>query len=482
MHFLRAMQNLHFPLQTTLPVVATTLKEDAPEYLKWTAGYPRTTKSALRQLSAAFEDVIGTKVDWERIGKLKGEEGVDALTYCTQHPFIVGNNISVHILGITHSSDHSAEHVQKAIETIRPGRIALESCVDRTAGRRQVQLPLVEQFGCDWPVITDTVEFGGTGPSLKDLAKHGLLEGNLDVAQFMVASGSVSGCPELTAMHFAETCSIPLDSIDIPESIKIVQNASVDTVGYTSRRQGDLSEGVLRQVVDEEGILAEYFRMMYGDEALYAIQPSFLYRLIESRKRSPVYADLLLRELHRVYRPKQYWTRIYMRDLYMAFRLRRIAAGMPAGSSILVVAGGAHAFGIRDLVTDESLDLSSLAAISLACLLDNAQNLCDAWRDVLCLDSFGSAKNVSNPQAAAAIIAISILSTKKVLYWVDTANQWQVVNLPVPQPDMTPGSRLEQLTAVEVAGVGTVDLIAALAEGKVDPYSITRQDEQTLRE
>jgi hypothetical protein len=301
----------------------------------------------------------------------------------------------------------------------------------------------------------------------------------------MIASGSVSGCPELTALLEAKRRSIPVESIDILESIKMVQNASIDAAGYTSRRPGDLSEGVLRHVVDEEGILSEYFRMMYGDESLNAINPSYLYRLIESRKRSPPFADLLLRELHRAYRPKQYWCRIFLRDLYMAFRLRRLVSSQhlqenAPGRPILVIVGGAHVFGIRDILA-ANIDMPVHAAISLSCLLDNAENLADAWRDVLRIDSFSTTipRSIDNIGAAAALISMSILSAEKISLWV--GNEWQVVRLPQSVGEAV--DRLEELTNLNVVGVGKTDLVTALAEGKVDPYSIARmQSQQEPRE
>jgi hypothetical protein len=284
------------PLVTVLPKTIETLRESAPEYLLWKDGHK--TKAAMRQLSVAFEDNIATGMNWAGIAALKSDpSATDALEYCIKNPVLVGNT-PVHILGITHSSDHSAEHVKLAIEQLNPAQVALESCVDRTQARVAIQLPLVELFEADWEALTDLSEFGGQGPSITELAQHGLLDGRIDVAQFMVASGSVSGSPELTALYLAKKRQIAVESIDILESVKIVQNASIDACGYTSKR-GDLSEGVLRQVVAEEGILSEYFRIMYGGDNASNIQPSFLYRLVESRKRSPPFADLLLREIGR---------------------------------------------------------------------------------------------------------------------------------------------------------------------------------------
>jgi len=464
-----------FPLIKELPKVAETLSENPPEYLRLNDGRSATER---RQLSVAFEDNIGTSMDWGRIRQLMNDEtATDALEYCIKNPIVMGGGgKSVHILGITHSSDHSAEHVKLAIERLSPGRVAIESCADRTQARVAVQLPLVEKFDGDWLNITDVLEFGGSGPSIADLAKHGLLDGSVDVAQFMIASGSVTGCPELSALYECKKRQNPIDSIDILESIKVVQNASIDAAGYTSRRPGDLSEGVLRHVVDEAGILTEYFRMMYADNRLNQINPAFLYRLIESRKRSPPFADFLLRELHRAYRPKQYWCRIFLRDLSMSFRIRRLVQNDDT-RPILVIVGGAHTFGIRDILS-ANIDMSVHAALSLSCLLDNAENLSDAWRDVLRIDSFSTniPRHIDKIEAAAALISISILSAEKISLWVD--GEWQVVEL--PQTESSSVERLEELTNFNVTGVGKTDLVTALVEGRVDPYSIARIESQQI--
>lgn len=464
------------PLVSVLPKTLQTLRESTPNYLQWND--QNMSKTAMRQLSVAFEDNIANDMNWSAIRALKTDpSAADSLSYCIQNPIRVADN-KVFILGITHSSDHSAEHVNDAISELNPTRVAIESCVDRTQARSSVQLPLVDLFEGDWNSITDVKEFGGKGPSIADLAKHGLLDGSVDLAQFMVASGSVSGSPELTALYQCTRSGIPVDSIDILESIKIVQNASIDSLGYSSRRPGDLSEGVLRQVVDEETILSEYFRMMYGSDNLPSVKPSLLYRLIESRKRSPPFADLLLRELHRMYRPKQYWARIFLRDLYMALRIRRLAASTNSGASILVVVGGAHVHGIRSILAS-SIDLPVHAAVSLSCLLENGENLCDSWRDILKIDSFSTniPRVIENAQAAAGMIALAILSAPKVSVWV--GSEWQVVELPQVKEGRSGGERLQELTNFQVGGgVGKMDLVQALVDGKLDPYSVTRMEQQ----
>ena len=439
------------PLCEKIPRVALDLSENAPEYLLDSA----RSRHAMRQLSVAFDDNLSNGIDWAKIRLLKNTVS-DSLSYCLDHPITV-NGMAVHILGITHSSDHSSEHVAKAIEKISPCKIFLESCCDRTAARMCVQMPLVNKYNANWELLTDCVDFGGSGPSLSELAKHGLLDAeNMDVSQFMTASGSISGSPELTVLqHYPN-----VESIDILESIKIVQNASIDTCGYTCRRAGDISEGVLRQIVDEEGIISEYFRLMYGDKFPDNVKPSILYRLIESQKRSGPFADFLLRELHRIYRSKQYWCRIFLRDIYMSWRIRHRLT--TAQGPVLVVVGGAHVFGIRDLLTTSQIDMQTHTALALCCLLDNAKQLCEAWRDVLGIESFSLniPKNISNSNEAALRIAACILNHPRIAYWV--GEEWQVIN---SDPSLT----------ANVTNIGQVDLAVALLEGKIDPYSIARR-------
>jgi hypothetical protein len=448
-------------LADTLPKTLDLLRESTPDYLIWKDG---SAGKQMRQLSVAFEDNIAHAIDWNRINDLK-KSYESALAYCTDSPLII-DGVPVYILGITHSSDHSAEHVAEAIAKLNPGVVCLESCVDRTQARVAVQLPIVEQYKCDWPLITSLDESGG--PSLSDLAKHGLLEGPVDVAQFLVACGSVSGCPELTALYEAKKRNIKLESIDILESIKIVQNASIDACGYTSRRQGDLSEGVLRQVIDEEGILYEYLRIMYGEGmGGVSVQPSLLYRLIESRKRSGPFADLLLRDLHRVYRPKQFWSRIFLRDLYMSLRIRRIVAANR--KSVLVITGAAHVEGIRNMLATPP-DLATHVSLALSALIDDAESLGQAWRDVLRLDMFSYAlpRQIDNAESAATLIATAILTNRRISLWVNNS-EWQVV-------DANGGSDLSRFSVG--AGIGNVDLIQGLLDGLVDPYTVGRLENE----
>lgn len=449
-------------LADTLPKTLDLLRENTPDYLIWRDG---GAAKQMRQMSVAFEDNIAHAINWNRIHDLK-KSTESALAYCTDTPLMV-DGVPVYVLGITHSSDHSAEHVAEAIARVNPGVVCLESCVDRTQARRAVQLPLVEQFNCDWPLITSLDESGG--PSLSDLAKHGLLDGPVDVAQFLVACGSVSGCPELTALFEAKKRNIKVESIDILESIKLVQNASIDACGYTSRRQGDLSEGVLRQVIDEEGILSEYLRIMYGDGmGGISVKPSLLYRLIESRKRSAPFADLLLRELHRVYRPKQFWSRIFLRDLYMSLRVRRVVAA--ARQPVLVVTGAAHVEGIRSMLANP-IDIASHVALAFCALIDDVESLGKAWRDVLRLDMFSYVlpRHVENAQAATTVIAASILANRRVSLWVNNS-EWQVVDT---------SSDPDHLNMFSVgAGIGNVDLIQGLLDGFVDPYTVGRLENE----
>jgi hypothetical protein len=97
---------------------------------------------------------------------------------------------------------------------------------------------------------------------------------------------------------------------------------------------------------------------------------------------------------------------------------------------------------------------------------------------VLRIDSFSTSipRQIDNIQAAAALIGISILSAQKVSLWM--GNEWQVIQLPSQNQLADPVERLEELTRFEVSGVGKTDLIAALIDGKLDPYSIARFEAQ----
>ena len=441
------------PLSVTLPKTLELFKESAPpEYLIW----PSENKKKQRQLSAAFEDNIETGINWQRVLELRSKYD-SALAYCLEAPVMV-ENVPVYILGITHSSDHSAEHVSEAITQLNPKIVCIESCVDRTQARVAIQLPLVEQYECDWPTITALGDEGS--PSLEDLARHGLLDGSMDVAQFMVASGSIQGCPELTALFECKQRreTIQLESIDVLESVKLVQNASIDACGYTSRRQGDLSEGVLRQVIDEEGILSEYLRLMYGEKGMsgISVQPSSLYRLLECRKRSGPFADFLLRELHRLFRSRQYWSRIFLRDLYMSLRIRRQCLASER-RPVLVIVGGAHVEGIRDILSSPP-EIETHTAMALSVLIDNAETLIQVWREVFGLDLFTSLINIprrlDNANFVANEIAKGIISGGGVSVWLQEVGEWQI-----READ-------ESL------------LMKGLVDGIVDPYTVRRLEAQ----
>ena len=456
------------PLCATLPKTLELFRENPPpDYMLW-AG---ESKAKLRQLHAAFEDNLASSINWNQIQALMSIDS--PLSYCLHHPVSV-SGVPVHILGITHSSDHSAEQVFEAIAALNPAVVCIESCVDRTQARRAVQLPLVERYNCDWPLITALDD--PQGPSLEDLARHGLLDGSMEMAQFLIACGSVQGCPELTALFEAKRRAIKVESIDVLESVKIVQNASIDSIGYSAKRQGDVSEGVLRKIVDEEGILSEYFRIVYGDASMEGIrvQPSILYRLIESRKRSAPFADFLLRELHRVYRGKQFWSRIFLRDIYMSMRIRRIVQQGGTGGSILVIVGGAHVEGVRQILTNPP-EMQTHIATALSVLLEDGETLCEAWRSLLGMEAFSCLlpRTIATAELAAVRIVERILREgKKISVWVNNS-EWQVVDI-----GSLKGS--EELTDFLVGnGVGKVNLISSLVDGLVDPYTVSRFEAQT---
>ena len=66
--------------------------------------------------------------------------------FCVGAPVRVGD-VDVHVLGIHHHSLASAEDVTKAWTQLSPALLCLESDVERTTVRREVQLPFVDGHG-----------------------------------------------------------------------------------------------------------------------------------------------------------------------------------------------------------------------------------------------------------------------------------------------------------------------------------------------
>ena len=362
-----------------LPKVVTQVANDLPEYLRDTEQFTRAAEQAIQ---VACDELVASNLDWGTYNELARVKSIDQIDYCKSTPIACGPS-QIYILGIAHSSLTSADQVKQAIKELSPSVVALESDVERTFGRNALQVPLLESFIFDWDRLGNLAELGGDGPTLAQLARAGLLEGklNAEAAQFLAMLGSFTGAPEITCIGECNKQGISLASIDILEKLKRAQNASLAAIPGSSRRIGDLPESVLRFVTGDQGILRAYFRVLYGSQQLKevgadAILPTTLYRLCELRQRSRPCDDFLLREIHRIFRPSEFFSRIFLRDVFMACRIRALAK---AGGKILVVCGAAHAQGIRSLVGDFKIPDEVLTVASAAALLTDGHLLNAAW-------------------------------------------------------------------------------------------------------
>ena len=371
----------------TLPTVVDDICADIPSYLTYES---EVSKSTQLTLNAAFKDIFSQQIDWARYSSLV-QASPDPLHYCLNSPIRL-NNCDIHVLGIAHSSLASCQHVNQAIHTLKPEVLALESDVERTFGRTSIQLPLVQKFNCDWKVMSDLGDLGGDGPKVDELARVGLYDLKLgeEAATFLAMIGSFTGSPEISCLHACNNLSIPLVSVDLLERLKRVQNQSLESVHASTKKIGDLPESILRHVTDDQGILREYFRLVYGVDRSSpsgSILPTTLYRLCELKSRASPADDFILRELHRVFRPREFFSRIFLRDVYMAARVNELSHSK---QRILLICGASHVEGIRDLLS-QCLDqkfAENLKTTSLACLLSDGDLLVSVWRDFFGLEPF----------------------------------------------------------------------------------------------
>jgi len=334
-------------------------------------------ESLTKSTEIVCEELVNSELDFSALqdyAKLPS----DQLKFCIENSLRCGP-AEIHILGIAHSSAVSAEQVRRGIREIRPTLVALESDVERTFGRASLQVPLLESFDFDWDRLGDLAEAGGAA-----LARVGLFEGkiNAEAAQFLAVAGSFTGAPEITCIAECKKMNIPLESIDILEKLKRAQNASLAGISGVSKKIGHLPESVLRLVTSDQGILRAYFRTLYGSSQLKEsgaseILPTTLYRLCELRERARPCDDFLLREIHRILRPLEFFSRIFLRDVFMASRLRSLAK---RGGKILVICGAAHAHGIRQLL-DPRLPDEVMTAAGAAALLTDGEVLQAVWRE-----------------------------------------------------------------------------------------------------
>ncbi|EER15912.1 hypothetical protein Pmar_PMAR003369 [Perkinsus marinus ATCC 50983] len=259
-----------------LPSILCRLAGSCPEYLR--SSKSNGKKSEMGMMKAAVEEILGdvetSCIDWTRVEELqqrfsKGSKSPQ-LEYCIQEPIALNNGVKVHILGVVHSSEASALNLQKAIEQLCVKCVALESDLARTEARRKFQLPLLEKFKGSWAELTDLKDQGGQGSTFDELVNARLVNvsGNAETAQFLAACGSVGGMPELTAIYETKRRGLPLHSIDMLETLKLIQNRELEMAKDTVRRIGDLPESLLKMVSDEETVFDTYLRLVYGQEAV----------------------------------------------------------------------------------------------------------------------------------------------------------------------------------------------------------------------
>ena len=444
-----------------LPQVVKDIATDLPEYLK---DEEHLTRAAEAAIQAACEDLVTSQLDWPTFNALS-KLPEDQFDFCVKFPVECGS-AKVHILGIAHSSAASAAHVKKAIAEIQPTAVALESDVERTFGRTALQIPLLEMFGFDWDRLCDLAEAGG--PTLAQLARVGLFESNLspEAGQFLAMAGSFTGAPEITCIAETRKFSVPLFSVDILEKLKRAQNASLAAIPGTSRKIGDLPESVLRLVTGDQGILRAYFRTLYGASQLREtgaseILPTTLYRLCELRRRSRPCDDFLLREIHRIFRPSEFFSRIFLRDVFMAARLRALAR---SGGRILLVCGAAHAQGIRQLLGDAKLPDEVLTAASAAALLADGEVLQAAWRQFFGPWEPRLPRAVGGGAAAATLTVLRRVLGPRAGRW--EGRGWRVENLP-PQLIERESSDEAWIAAVREK---YAEVWEGLLNGQIDAY------------
>ena len=181
------------PLRDVPSTVRELCKDEVPVYL---LEKEQITTAGAGKLAAAFTDIYAERIDWLKYEMLRRES--------TKFFSSRVGECEVRIMGIAHSSRASAQAVKAAIAEFAPDTITLESDVERTFARTQLQLPVIPKThtgDCDWDLLSDIRELGGAGPSVNDLARVVLVERSLDpdAAVFLAASGSFTGAPELTA-------------------------------------------------------------------------------------------------------------------------------------------------------------------------------------------------------------------------------------------------------------------------------------------
>ncbi|KAF4677377.1 hypothetical protein FOL47_001963 [Perkinsus chesapeaki] len=486
-----------------IPSILERLSDSAPEYLRSKA---TTKKADAAMMRKAVEEILGDEesscVDWSSVERLQEMYGKDTkspqLRYCVDEPVVLPNGVKVHILGVVHSSEASALNVERALEELDVKCIALESDVARTEARRKFQLPLMRRFEGKWADLTDLKDLGGQGASVEELARARLVSlagSSAEVAQFLAACGSVHGMPELTTIYESDKRGLPLHSVDMLETMKLIQNRELEQAKDTTRRIGDLPESLLRMVSDEKTVFETYLNLLYGEDAVQKcgadkLDPMVAYRLAELEHRSPPHADLLLSELHRLFRPKYYLSHIFLRDVFMSYKILDISQHLQEGDVVLAVVGGVHSQGMRAFLSQESPPCDIHA---LACCFVDAEVLRRVWLDVFEIDLSAAAsrgdlfqKSLSSPPAEEVQqlreeFVKRIFVQKRVQIWDEATHGWRTTEIAEDSPEGGNDHNGDDGGADQPSGRGP-DYGALLLEGKLNPYPLEIEADSTHTE
>lgn len=389
----------------------------------------------------------------------------------------------VNVLGVTHSSLDAAMDVMASIVDLKPTIVCLESCMSRTMNRVAHQMPAIRAVGGNLNLLISQM-------TVQDLATSGFYLNADDVALANKVK-ALRGAPELTAIYECERRGIQLESVDILESVKVVQNASIlsDRVEAT-RRIGSLPESVLRHSFDDQVVSATYLNLIYGldytDPHNSLVLPSEAYRIIECSQRSTEAHGSFAVNLLRVLQPKHWWSEIHLRDLYMSWRIRKCVARLLTSgaqeSTILVIVGANHVEGIKKFLSQEQMDMKAMTAAAMSTLIDDASVLFSTWKDLLLTDPFseftGKTYGRVSWALSAAVIGQRILTPECGSVRVCSGlNKWDQVEVPYSVVDTQTdfAERLKLLTTGIHLDGKPVDLIKALGDGLVDPYTEERE-------
>ncbi|KAF4737832.1 hypothetical protein FOZ63_007089, partial [Perkinsus olseni] len=246
-------------------------------------------------------------------------------------------------------------------------------------------------------------------------------------------------------------------------------------------------------------VFETYLRLIYGEGAVAkcganqldsavayrqatlnaARAPQFLpaRRLAELEHRSPPHADFLLGEMHRLFRPKYYLSHVFLRDVFMAYKIGALSRELSEGDAVLAVVGGVHVQGIRALLSQDNPPCDIHA---LACCFVDAEVLRRVWMDVFEIDLSAAASRGGMFKGRLTVRIVPqadeveqlrdellrrIFVQKRVQQWDDAGQCWKTVEM-----------KEAEEPAQETGGVDSAEERKAygvlLLEGRINPYPL----------